>query len=111
MEDRAMRISVPFSPQPKPKAKRREAERNRLSRKFRDAAWATHRLGGPKGEEYAACAVCKQLTYRGVDGTVDHIKMRSTHPELRYDVSNSRIVHSWCNRQLKANKALRESLI
>ena len=104
------RFDLPFSPQPKGKAVTLKTQRDRRERQFRDAAWATHRLGGPKGEEYAVCAVCKQLTYRGVDGTVDHIKMRSTHPELRYDVSNSRIVHSWCNRQLKADKALRESL-
>lgn len=44
------------------------------------------------------------------DGHVDHIKHRSTHPELREDMGNLRLLHPICHRrrhedELKGRKA------
>lgn len=69
-------------------------------RKFLDAAWAFHagRLGCR-----TRCARCGVWVWRGLGAEVDHIQPKSTHPELRYDVQNTRITCATCNRFYKTH--------
>lgn len=92
----------------KPKPVSRKAKAERLGRKFRNAVWAREKVGGWKDNETALCARCGVLVMRGEDGEVDHIKPRSTHPELKYDPSNGRIACRPCNRWFKAHPLERE---
>lgn len=87
---------------PKPKARSRKAKAESLARPFRNSAWRKHGQG-IRGQEHAPCARCGREVWRGVDGEIDHIKPRSTHPELRYDVENTRVTCHECNRYLKTH--------
>lgn len=104
-----MNLNVPFSPQPKGKTRSYKAERERKARKLRDAVWHRDKVGGWKGAESALCARCKVLVMRGDGGEVDHIKPRSTHPELAFDPANARIVCGPCNRFFKTHPLEREA--
>jgi len=77
-------------------------------KRWRDAVWA--RDGWLLyGKTCGTCKRCGSMVTRGVDGEVDHIKPRSTHPERRYEPSNGRIVCSVCNRYLKTHPLEREA--
>lgn len=103
-----MNTSVRFSPQPKPKAALRKTEYHRKQRQFTNAVWERDQVGGWKGHESAYCVRCKVLVMRGEGGQVDHIKPRSTHPELRYEPSNGRIVCAAGNLWFKNHPLERE---
>ena len=98
----------PFSPQPKPEPARRKTELERKRRIFSDAVWRRDQVGGWKGHESAYCARCGELVMRGEGGQIDHIKPRSTHPELKYEPSNARIVCGPCNLFYKRHPLERE---
>lgn len=80
---------------PKPKPTNRQARNRKREREFLDAVW--------NGKQYGACARCHRMVIRGGSGEVDHIKPRSTHPELKYEPANGRIVCRSCNRYLKTH--------
>ena len=87
--------------------KARYATRKRREQAFRDAVWRRDRRKDII-VECAYCARCPVFVRRGVNGEVDHIKPRSTHPELAFDPSNGRIVCFDCNRYLKTHPLERE---
>lgn len=96
-------------PKPAKGTAKRQRRRKYLSglQAWRDAVWSARGVG-PKGQEVAACGFCGLFVHRGVDGEADHIKPRSTHPELRTDPTNGRPVHWRCNRFLKDHPLERE---
>lgn len=85
----------------------RKRKHDREAKAFRDAVWARDgRYIG--GWQYAECARCHCYISRGDTGTVDHIKPRSTHPELKTDPKNGRLVCVACNGYLKTHPTERE---
>lgn len=104
-----MNLNVPFSPQPKPKHLLKKAEKERKARLFRDAVWKRDRIAGSYGNESGLCVKCGAYLERG-DGhsEVDHIKPKSTHPELAYDPANGRLTCKPCNLWFKRNPLQRE---
>ena len=90
-----MTLSKPIA-QPKPKRRPMVTIRQAKMRAFVDAVWRTNRIGASGKEAY--CRLCFRIVTRGVNAEVDHIKPRSTHPELRYDVSNGRILCKECHQ-------------
>lgn len=93
---------------PKPAVTSRQSKDSRQARAFRVAVWA--RDGAPNGlGTYSGfCARCRRLVCQGHDGQIDHIKPRSTHPELKYEPSNGRIVCRTCNLYLKLHPLERD---
>lgn len=91
-------------PKPKSGSDRlaRKRKHDREAKAFRDAVWARNGYV-VAGYQYSRCARCLVHIERGGNGTVDHIKPRSTHPELKTDVSNARLVCLTCNRYLKTH--------
>lgn len=85
----------------------RKATHDRKAKAFRDAVWRRERRKDII-VEWAPCARCHVGCQRGVSGEVDHIKPRSTHPELKYDPTNGRIVCHDCNRFYKTHPLERE---
>lgn len=92
---------------PKPDHCDRKATHDRKAKAFRDAVWRRDRRSDII-VECARCVRCKKWVQRGKDGEVDHVKPRSTHPELKYDPSNGRIVCHNCNMYLKTHPLERE---
>ena len=86
----------------------RKATHDRKAKAFRDAVWKRDRISDYTPNEVARCQRCRGLVVRGKGGEVDHIKPRSTHPELKYDPSNGRIVCHECNRFYKTHPLERE---
>ena len=86
--------------------KARHATRKRREQAFRDAVWNYWGVGG---DSRAFCARCHREVTRGRGGEVDHVKPRSTHPELAFTPSNGRIVCAPCNRYLKTHPLEREA--
>ena len=84
----------------------RKATHDRRAKSFRDAVWKRNSWGGL--HVHAHCARCRNVVIRGKGGEVDHIKPRSTHPELKYDPANGRILCHFCNQYLKLHPLERE---
>ena len=103
-----MSLNVPFSPQPKGRARNVKSARTRELRRAYNQVWADNQVGGWKEKETAYCSRCRVLVMRGDGGQIDHIKPRSTHPELRAVVSNLRIVCGDCQAYYKAHPLERE---
>ena len=61
----------------------------------------------PDDNGYYICRICQRPVSQD-EVTLDHIKPRSTHPHLRYDVNNVRPAHLFCNSEKgsKYSKAL-----
>lgn len=97
---------------PKPDHCERKATHDRKAKTFRDAVWRNARRGAMRDtaaiREVAVCARCHALVARGQNGEVDHIKPRSTHPELKYEPTNGRIVCHACNLWYKQHPLERE---
>lgn len=95
-----MNLDVPFHPQPKAKALRLKADRERKMRIARDIVWARDKVCGAKGYETAPCHFCGRFCERGErQAEVHHLQKRSTHPELRYDPTNLVIACLGCHRK------------
>lgn len=93
---------------PKPDHCTRKATHDRKAKSFRDAAWKLHGFKNADNEEVGHCARCRRFLIRGVNGTVDHIKPRSTHPELKYDVTNARLACGTCQTYWKTHPLERD---
>lgn len=85
----------------------RKATHDRKAKAFRDAVWKRHGAGRASCLT-ATCARCHRFVERGKGGEVDHFRPRSTHPELKYDPANGRIVCHTCNQYLKLHPLERE---
>lgn len=91
---------------PKPDHCERKATHDRRAKAFRDAVWKRDEHGcigwkNISGRQVSACARCHRFVERGNGGEVDHVRLRSTHPESKYDPANGRIVCHACNMYLK----------
>ena len=97
---------------PKPDHCERKATHDRRAKAFRDAMWKRDATGAMRDDfvirDVASCARCRCHVVRGANGEVDHIKPRSTHPELKYDPANGRIVCHACNMYLKQHPLERD---
>lgn len=93
---------------PKPKSVSRQAKDGRLARAFRQAVWARDGFKNGLGTYSGYCARCKEPVCQGEGGTVDHIKPRSTHPELKYEPTNGRLACMPCQIYLKLHPLERE---
>lgn len=95
-------LSKPVS-QPKPEVKpdrRRNLHKQRM-RAFRDAVWS--RVSDRYG--WTNCHYCRHVVRRGSEffgGEVDHIRPRSTHPELKYEPLNGCVTCRDCHRKRHA---------
>ena len=87
--------------------KERRASRRSREQAFRDAVWQTYSVE-VSGYQVARCARCSRMVVRGVNGEVDHIKPRSTHPERAFDPANGRILCHADNLYMKRNPLERE---
>lgn len=77
---------------------RRAAKRSAYER-FLDATWRYHTGRANR----LPCARCGVWAWRGINAEVDHIKPKSTHPDLRFEVRNTRITCIACNRWYKTH--------
>ena len=102
-----MQLSKPNAV-PKPKSVSRQAKDGRLARAFREAVWKRDGFKNGLGTYSGYCARCGKLVCQGDGGQIDHIKPRSTHPELKYDPANARIVCAADNLYYKLHPTERE---
>lgn len=97
---------------PKPVRGADHCERKRAhdakAKAWRDHAWKRDGWKNAKNQECGKCARCPAFIVRGENGQVDHIKPRSTHPHLKYDDSNSRLLCAKCNAYVKDHPKERE---
>lgn len=95
---------------PKPKARKRSRVNEQKAKKFRDSVWARDGFKNGLGTYSGYCCFpgCGVLITQTENGTVDHIKPRSTHPELKYTPENGRLVCWFHNDYLKRHPLERE---
>lgn len=86
-------------PQPKPVSKphQRTQTHNKRMAAFRDAVWAkfgVYTWRGTKRDQMAPCEGCDRTVFRYSHpfGSADHVKMRSTSPEEKYNPLNGKIL-------------------
>ncbi len=97
-----LKLSKPVA-QPKPASSKGQRTRRHQSRmaKWRDAVWRRWGLGSA-----AICAKCSRVVWRTSIpmGAPDHIKPRSTSPELKYDPMNGQILCVVCHARKHGEK-------
>ena len=71
----------------------RTDQRERFTNKYRDWRYAVIK------RDKWTCQICGDKRSSGKNFCVDHIKPFSTYPELRYEISNGRVLCNECHRK------------